>query len=220
MQALWLISIAAGVGYFVSVPWHPFPGSILLKGLSVSTLALIAWMSPLRHPARSYLTAALALSSLGDILLDFKASFFVFGLGSFLLAHLLYVRLFLTANTGGEPLNRFRRMLVPLIAVFTVGFSAWLIPVLGAMTVPVVMYIGVLAAMVFSAIAWRTRHSGWVLYGAILFLISDSVLGAAKFRGPVPLRGWIVWGTYYAAQFLIAKGVLRELSESNPGRGD
>jgi uncharacterized membrane protein YhhN len=226
MRMPWLtVSILAGVGYFLTIPWHPFPGSIVLKGLSVSALAAIAWNSALEPKARRCLTAALALSSLGDILLDFKSSFFVFGLGSFLLAHVLYIRLFLTSARGAarppravEPRSTPRRALAAGVIVFTVAFSAWLLPTLGALTVPVVAYIAVLAAMVLSAIAWRTQHTQWILYGAILFLISDSVLGAAKFRGPVPLRGWIVWGTYYAAQFLIASGVLRELEAGGVDR--
>ena len=211
MHLLWLISVAAGVCYFLTDPWHPFPGSIVLKALSVAPLALIAWKSRLDSPAKHLLTAALALSSLGDILLDSKPSFFVFGLGAFLLAHLLYVRLFFDNRRRGQALGRIRWALVALLALFSMGFSFSLIPVLGDLTLPVLMYIGVLTAMVFSAIAWRTRRTDWILYGAFLFLISDAVLGAAKFRGPVPLRGWIVWGTYYAAQFMITKGVLREL---------
>jgi uncharacterized membrane protein YhhN len=208
MRIPWLISAAAGVGYFLSVPWHPFPGSIVCKGLSVSTLALIAWNSSLPPAPRRLLTAALALSSLGDILLESQSSYFLPGLTSFLLAHLTYIRLFWFYRS---PLTTVRRSLVAAVTVFALAFSLWLVPALGRFTAPVVAYIAVLATMVISAIAWRTRQSNWILYGAILFLISDSVLGAAKFRGPVPLRGWLVWGTYYAAQFLLAKGILREL---------
>lgn len=214
---LWLISVLAGVAYFFSVPWQPFPGSVVLKGLSVSSLALIAWRSRLDPTPKFILATALALSSLGDILLDIRPSFFVFGLGAFLLAHLMYVRLFLGNRHRAEPLSGLRQTLIAAVAVFAAGFSIWLIPVLGGMTVPVVMYIGVLTAMVFSAIAWRTLRSDWVLYGAILFLISDAILGAAKFRGPVPLRGWLVWGTYYAAQLAITKGVLREMNGEDRG---
>ena len=211
MNLLWLISVAAGICYFLTDPWHPFPGSIVLKGLSVATLALVVWKSRLDAPARHLLTAALALSSLGDILLDIQPSFFVFGLGAFLLAHLMYVRLFVTNRRRGEALSGIRRAMLALVAIFAIAFALWLLPVLGDMTLPVLLYVGVLTAMVVSAIGWRARRTDWILYGAFLFLISDAVLGAAKFRGPVPLRGWIVWGTYYAAQFMITKGVLREL---------
>ena len=48
------------------------------------------------------------------------------------------------------------------------------------------------------------------LYGVILFLISDSILAVDKFKSPVPLRGYLVWATYYLAQCGIAIGFLRE----------
>ena len=43
-----------------------------------------------------------------------------------------------------------------------------------------------------------------------LFLISDSILAINKFKSPLPLRGYLVWATYYLAQYGIAIGFLRE----------
>ena len=54
------------------------------------------------------------------------------------------------------------------------------------------------------------RSSRWVLAGAVLFLISDSLLGAGRFKTQIPLRGFLVWTTYYAGQCAITLGVLSE----------
>ncbi|MBO0858144.1 MAG: hypothetical protein J2P21_06745 [Chloracidobacterium sp.] len=52
--------------------------------------------------------------------------------------------------------------------------------------------------------------TSWVCLGAILFLISDSILDVNKFKAPAPMAGYSIWATYYLAQFGIAIGFLRE----------
>ncbi len=215
-KALLYLSIFAGLTYFLATPWQPFPGSIVLKGLSVSALAALAWISLERGGRnRALLTGALALSSLGDILLDLSSAMFVFGLGSFLLAHICYIQLFLGLRRKGESLGAIRWILTVALAAFSVSFSWWLMPFLGGLAPAVMAYVGVLTAMIFSSLAWKAS-TPWVSAGAFLFLISDAALGASRFHGAVPLRGWIVWGTYYAAQYLIANGTLRELETCRP----
>jgi uncharacterized membrane protein YhhN len=44
----------------------------------------------------------------------------------------------------------------------------------------------------------------------VLFLISDSILAVSKFKSPMPAGGYLIWGTYYLAQYGIAIGFLRE----------
>jgi len=44
--------------------------------------------------------------------------------------------------------------------------------------------------------------------GAVLFVISDSVIAFDKFKSPVPARGLIVWITYYVGQALMALSLL------------
>jgi uncharacterized membrane protein YhhN len=43
-------------------------------------------------------------------------------------------------------------------------------------------------------------------------MLSDSLLAIGKFNGPFPGRGYLVWATYYAAQYLITTGVLQNLN--------
>jgi uncharacterized membrane protein YhhN len=212
-RILMLVSAVAGLSYFLTIPWHPFPGTIALKGLSVSALAAFAWISLEGNTppkSRFLLTGALALSSLGDILLDMGESNFVLGLGAFLLAHVCYMQLFLAQRNKKESLGPLRLLLAGVLALFSSVFTLWLMPSLGTLAPAVLSYVGVLSAMVLASLAWKTS-TPIISAGAFLFLISDAVLGASKFREPVPLRGWIVWGTYYAAQYLIATGTVNEL---------
>jgi uncharacterized membrane protein YhhN len=87
----------------------------------------------------------------------------------------------------------------------------WLVPGLGELSAPVGLYIFAITAMVISACVSRFPLSG-VGVGAVLFLISDSVLAIDRFKTPVPARGFLVWSTYYAGQLLIALSAMRALA--------
>ena len=196
MKFAWWLSIALGGLYFVILPLQPYPGSAGVKGLSIATLAVIAWRSSAR-----LLSLGLAASSAGDVLLDVgPQKLFVPGLLAFLTAHLLYTALFVRQR------GRFRWW-AALPFVYAAVFAVWLAPDLGALRVPVFIYIAVIAAMASTSLCLPAT---WMVpSGAVLFLVSDSVLAAGRFKAAVPLGGFLVWGTYYAAQFLIARGMLK-----------
>jgi uncharacterized membrane protein YhhN len=64
--------------------------------------------------------------------------------------------------------------------------------------------------MGIKAIERQTTHKSYsfVLIGAILFIISDSLIAINKFAYSIPLSGLWVMATYIAAQYLIVEGVL------------
>jgi len=209
----WL-SIVCGFLYLVTQPWQPYTGSVIVKGLSVGPLALLAFLvgSPM-------LGAALALSTLGDVLLDLDpVGLFVFGLGSFLVAHLVYISLFIRDRRRMVPLGGTRVLLAVGVLLYSVAVSGWLLPSLGSLIVPVAIYMCAITAMVISAILGRFENP-WVAVGAILFLISDSLLAVNKFKTPVPYRDFLVWSTYYTGQYGITIGFLTALSPKRE-RGD
>jgi uncharacterized membrane protein YhhN len=151
---------------------------------------------------------ALALSTLGDILLDLDPQrLFVFGLGSFLVAHVVYIFLFVRNRRQTIALSAPRVVLSVVVLLYSVAVSAWLLPSLGGLIVPVAVYMCAITAMVVSAILARFQNP-WIVVGAILFLISDSLLAVNKFKAPVPYRDFLVWSTYYAGQYGIAIGFL------------
>src|ERR1017187_3035521 len=143
----------------------------------------------------------------GDVLLALDPRLFAFGLGAFLLAHLTYIRLFARNRTAGIRLDPPRLAAVLLILVYSATLSVWIVPSVGELAVPVVLYICALTTMVCTAILARFQQR-WVAVGAILFLISDSLLAIHKFKTPVPLRDYLVWSTYYLGQCGIALGYL------------
>jgi uncharacterized membrane protein YhhN len=202
-RTLRLVSIVCGLVYLVTQRWQPYPASFVVKGLSVGTLAVLAFSA-----GSPVLGIALALSSLGDILLDLDPErLFVFGLGSFLLAHLVYIFLFVRSRRPTMPISGARALLAALVLLYSAAVSWWLLPSLGSLLAPVAIYMCAITAMVLSAILARFPNP-WVVVSAILFLISDSLLAVNKFKTPIPYRDYLVWSTYYAGQYGIAIGFL------------
>jgi uncharacterized membrane protein YhhN len=163
------------------------------------------------------LLAALIFSWGGDVLLMGTGDlYFMLGLGSFLLAHVFYIFTFRQFRNEYETnalqgLQRIR-FAFPII-LFGTGLVIILYPNLGGLTVPVLIYAGVLTVMVLNALFrfGRTNASSfaYVFGGAILFMISDSILAINKFLEPIEGGGIWIMLTYIAAQFSIVKGLLK-----------
>lgn len=153
----------------------------------------------------------------GDVLLMFAQNdqlYFILGLMAFLIGHLFYIFCFRQIVWEHErnllPTLKVR-LLFPVLLAGT-GLMVVLYPVLGAMKAPVMFYSIVLMLMVSYAIL-RIGRTGkasfnWVLFGALLFMISDSILAINKFYSPFPSASIAIMITYIAAQFMIVKGVL------------
>jgi uncharacterized membrane protein YhhN len=217
-SALLFLSVICSFSYLVTQGFQPFPGSVLLKMLSVALLAVIAFRSYSTFlewwPGNMVLGFALTFSSLGDALLDLGPDrFFIGGLLAFLVAHLIYILLFVRNRARPLKPRGWQLALVAAVLIYSILLSQWLAPSLGALAGPVMIYVCVITVMVVSAIL-AGFSKPWVCSGVILFLISDSILAINKFKSPVPLGGYLVWATYYLAQYGIAMGFLQERGKS------
>ena len=84
-----------------------------------------------------------------------------------------------------------------------------MLPNLGKLTIPVMVYISALTLMVQSALLARFKTK-WIVCGAVLFMLSDSLIGVNRFKMDVPWRDYLVWATYYVGQCGIVLGYLQE----------
>ena len=159
---------------------------------------------------------ALIACWIGDCLLMFtdrSPNFFLAGLVAFLTGHVLYIIGFRMLT---NPLSGPIRGEVYLLSFIPFICAGWLIttlwPDLGSFKWPVVVYTAVIAAMFIHAVRRMNRTNGksfWLLtVGALLFMISDSLLAYNMFGSPIPFSGLLVMSTYLGAQFLIVKGIL------------
>ena len=190
--------------------------------------ALAAWyfMQPraVKTPLNVFVPVAVFFSWLGDLFLlfeDRQPLFFMTGLVSFLIAHIIYLLYFSRIRTASGSWYRLG-WLIPL-AVYYYLFMRLLDPGLGALRWPVRIYGLTICLMLFTSIRLpltRSSAGSKMLAGALLFVLSDSLLATDRFYQPVPLAGCWIMLTYGVAQLLIVTGAAQQQSVNTlPGNG-
>jgi uncharacterized membrane protein YhhN len=170
-------------------------------------------------PLRYYIAAALFFSWLGDIFLLMEAKgpyWFMAGLGSFLAAHIMYILFFLQLRSKQRPQKPWNLFVIAMVAVYAISLFAFLYPYIGNLKIPVAVYALAISAMLITAAhAFNRNTSGAAMYciaGAVLFVMSDSLLSINKFYNSFPAAGTGIILTYGLAQFAITKGSLQYLA--------
>lgn len=178
---LHILALVLGAVFFALLPWHPYPFSFILKPSGILVLAALALMSG--RPLSKGLALGLVFGAGGDILLD--VGLFLPGLVSFLISHLVYITLFILAfREVGQRRKEATPFLIGLVFTSTI-LLVWLIPSLGEMTIPVVIYLTVI--MLMAAFAAITPFKSLRLpVGATLFVASDAMIGISKFKMDIP----------------------------------
>ncbi|WP_323846340.1 lysoplasmalogenase family protein [Microbulbifer magnicolonia] len=185
------------------------PWMASLKIVPIAILALIA-LRDLAGLTRTLTLAALALSALGDVLLALQfPNQFVFGLGAFLLAQLIYAGNFLRSAARLEDWRNRRTLLRGLpVLVAALLLALLLLPAAGALAPAVLVYLVAIVAMALSAAAHR-GDSALLFAGAVTFMVSDTLIALNKFIAPLPLAGTAIMLTYYGAQMALLYGIAR-----------
>jgi uncharacterized membrane protein YhhN len=163
---------------------------------------------------------ALAFSWAGDVLLQIDTGgtdLFLPGLTAFLLAHIMYIVIFFGTPGNNGFLEKHFYLTFALL-LYGVALTGLLWDYLGKLRIPVIFYGIVILTMIAGALNRyykSERRSYWlVLTGAILFVLSDSLLAVNKFAFPFSFAGLAVMSTYALAQFLIVTGYLLQTARS------
>jgi len=163
------------------------------------------------------ITGALVFSWCGDVLLmlqDRYADIFIFGLAAFLIAHIFYILAYRKAKfeTPGDLNPSFVRTRIIFLIFIGSTLIFMLYSTLVEMLIPVILYTGIIITMGIFAVlrrGWTTDKSFIMVYsGALLFIMSDAMIGISKFLNPIVQARLLIMATYIAAQFLIVKGIL------------
>lgn len=189
-----------------------FEGTAITKALLMPSLLFFLWMHVAEKPILILL--ALFFSWLGDLFL-LKSSVslrFMFGLGAFLVAHIFYITFFVKEiKSSHHPLYRPHFW---LIFIFWIVMMAILMPNTGNFSVPVALYAGVILMMLYFAIARKNvvlyDSFIWVAVGAILFVLSDSMIAIHKFVIELPLARILIMATYLLGQGAIITGIIKK----------
>ncbi|WKE64237.1 lysoplasmalogenase [Gallaecimonas kandeliae] len=170
-------------------------------GAMLALLALAWQLGALGSPYGRWLLAGLALSTVGDIFLMLPKERFIAGLSAFLLAHLCYVAAFWPGL--GAPHWPWLALLV--LAAAPVAWLLW--PGLGVLKGPVVGYMAAIVAMAWLAgeryLGEPNVGTALAAAGALVFMLSDSLLALDRFRRPFKGAQLLVMATYFSAQYLL-----------------
>lgn len=208
MRGLFWIAVLAGASYALAA-WGLVDGGTWTAAWKTSGVALIAlWAATQARNIDGWLiSAALGLGALGDLLLETHG--FTIGGAAFAAGHVVAIVLYLR-NRRADP-SQSQKLLGYVIAPATVAISALLAAPAGQ-ALPVGAYAAFLGVM--AATAWTSRFPRYrVGIGAVLFVVSDLLIfsrfGVLR-ESAVPRL--LIWPTYFAAQALIAWGVVQTLS--------
>lgn len=192
---------------------------------------LLGWLYAVRGSLTPLILLILIASWAGDVLLIFapdpdrthsllgikrQPHFFLLGLVSFLIAQLGYIRAYIR-----RPLPSPRGMqwwVFLLIGAYAMLFTAFLWSRMqdmekAVLRLPVAVYAAALAGMAISVATQkgyiRERLFRQVFFGALLFVLSDSLIGLNYLALDRPLwgAGAMIFLTYGAAQWLLAQGL-------------
>jgi uncharacterized membrane protein YhhN len=160
-------------------------------------------------------STALVFSFFGDSFLLYSGDFsFKIGLGSFLIAHILFIGVVLKRINKTSILRVFASIIPFLIVLLLLLI---LKDSLGQLFIPVLIYgITISTFGVVSLIDYlntKSKKSLLMLIGAIIFIISDSVLAINKFHISAFVFEIIVMTTYITAQYVIYRSMILETTD-------
>ena len=215
LYAFYVVSISNLINQVVHIEWI----DLLTKPLLMITL-LVFYLSN-RHEKSNALSklvvGALVFSWFGDVFLMLQGRFdglFIPGLAAFLAAHILYIFAYQKAKYAEKDTiyGSFIKTRIAFLLLIGAALIYMLYPVLGDLRIPVIIYTLVIISMGISALLrrGRTLEKSFVLIysGALMFIMSDAMLGINKFLSPLVQSDLLIMATYIAAQFLIIKGIL------------
>ena len=191
-----------GLFYIFFIDTISQPLVMVFKLIPMLLILILAIMTKASNiiPYKALIIIALIFCAFGD----YTIQWFIIGLSCFLVGHLFYIRAFLSAKESSSPL-----WITICLSIYGLAMMIWIGGSLFKednyiLALAVVLYIIVILIMGWSS--FRTG-SKLAIFGALLFIISDSILAINKFMFPVTYSHQLIMLTYYGAQILIALSI-------------
>lgn len=198
------ILVAYGIVSIIELAMAHSSVRYVTKPLLMILLAAYVYAGHLNFGSQRSLLITLLFAWLGDVFLLIPGNnplFFQLGLASFLFMQVAYIRQFIRFGAF-----KWSWGLIPVL-FYVVGFLAYLYPQLPAALVgPVIVYALALGSMLY--FAFQLRISALTI-GAVLFVLSDSLLAFAKFKFEYPWNSFAVMSTYILAQLLLIQALCK-----------
>lgn len=205
-----ILSIAIalmGIIYIFLIPHDPVGLKITFKLIPMLLIILFAFN---QAPGLPKIYKTLIISGLFVCMLaDGLIYWFIVGLITFLIGHIIYIFAFRKIKKHSIP-----KWAAALLLIYGLIMTIWLAGTLWSeketiLAVAVVLYIAVILTM-----GWNAFQTGnkFAIIGATLFIFSDSILAINKFIIDVPYEHALVMLSYYGAQFLFAFSIISHYS--------
>jgi uncharacterized membrane protein YhhN len=200
-----VVYVAAAVSFMLVKIFIPdFTASFVIKVIPALILAVaILVTGQLALPQKIAMLTGALFCGAGDVILDIdRVRLFVPGLAAFLLGHAGFLILFWMRRVPKSP----RRIWIMPVLLFSLAMAFVLVPKLGSLLVPVMLYLVVITLMTMLAIVADVRPIAAI--GAFIFMLSDALLALAKFvfnGHPSPL---FTIPVYFTGLFLLGFGIL------------
>lgn len=187
-----------------------YSGSLAFFTKPFITISLaVIYLSSVKK-ANFWYISALFFSFWGDTFLLFKDEFFLLGLVSFLIAHFLYIKI---SSGYLKKVGSLKIITISIPFILAFGSVVFLIKDnLAEMLIPVIIYGIVISTFgvitLLNYIKDKNTANLWLFLGALIFIVSDSLLAINKFYEAKEFFGICVMLTYIVAQYLICKAMI------------
>jgi uncharacterized membrane protein YhhN len=157
---------------------------------------------------------ALLFSTIGDILLMPIVNLFIGGILGFLIAHAFYISAFLSEDQSKINLSKSKvKFLLAIGILVYMSLLALLFPQLDSLVLKIAIFIygSILLLLLISSILRKPKNPksfDYVLIGAFLFMLSDSMIAINKFLIEIPVSALLIMGSYTLAQAFLVFGSL------------
>jgi len=199
-----ILMMAFGIAA-ISAELFNSPLFIALKPLC--TISILAYLLLFRNKAINNYSKRIGIGLffclVGDTFLLFE-SYFIWGLASFLVAHLIFLYAFIKIHGWlWEP-----RVAV-VLALIAVGVFTLVSDDLDSLFYPVLIYLIVIVLMSWQgwalALNPKMEYRSFLGWAVSLFLFSDALIAIDKFYYSFSFSGILILSTYWIAIFLIAR---------------
>ncbi|SEB53745.1 Uncharacterized membrane protein YhhN [Tenacibaculum sp. MAR_2009_124] len=181
---------------------------IIFKPLLMTTLVVV-YLVGVKKP-NFWFVSGLFFSFWGDVFLLDKQNYFLFGLASFLMAHIIYIKItigFLERHLTAKMISSAIPFVLLFVGVLYITYSN-----LGDLLIPVIVYGVTIAA--FGAVTLlnyrqsKSTENLWLLLGSVLFVLSDSLIALNNFYNPSHLFSISIIVLYIIAQYFICRAMI------------
>jgi len=194
--------------------------------ITVTLLLLLSTVTKLKGRFHQRLFTGLVFALTGNTLIlmqNHHPSYFLYGVIALLICIVFYISAFYLDFRSAQELDkRGAKIAIFSTAILCIAFYLFLRPHLGALRLPVIIYVLLMGMMMMMA-AFRNQRVNsvsfkLVLAGVLFFVLSGALLACRYFVNPFKYADACIVSTYMIAQYLIILGgikraLLRKLSD-------